>query len=63
VRPPSDSPALVLPNGEPVAAHELKRWLRTARLVRTSLEVNGDICRSLLKIHHRLAPDAEEVAR
>jgi metal-sulfur cluster biosynthetic enzyme len=58
-----DSPALVLPNGEPVAAHELKRWLRTARVVRTSLDVNGDICRSLLKIHHRLAPDAEEVAR
>jgi metal-sulfur cluster biosynthetic enzyme len=58
-----DSPALVLPNGEPVAAHELKRWLRTARLVRTSLDVNGSICRSLLKTRHRLAPDAEEVAR
>jgi metal-sulfur cluster biosynthetic enzyme len=58
-----DSPALVLPNGEPVAAHELKRWLRTARLVRTSLDVNGGICRSLLKTRHRLASDAEEVAR
>jgi metal-sulfur cluster biosynthetic enzyme len=58
-----DSPALVLPNGEPVAAHELKRWLRTARLVRTSLDVNGGICRSLLKTRHRLARDAQEVAR
>jgi metal-sulfur cluster biosynthetic enzyme len=57
-----DSPAFVLPNGEPVAAHELKRWLRTARLVRTSLDVNGGICRSLLKVRHQLAPDPEEVA-
>jgi metal-sulfur cluster biosynthetic enzyme len=56
-----DAPAFVLPNGEPVAAHELKRWLRAARLVRTSLDVNGGICRSLLEIRHRLAPDPEEV--
>ena len=58
-----DSPAFVLPNGEPVAAHELTRWLRTARLVRTSLDVNGGICRSLLEIRHRPKPDTEEVAR
>lgn len=57
-----DSPAFVLPGGEPVAAHELRRWLQTARLVRTSLDVNGGICRSLLKIRHQLAPDPEEVA-
>jgi metal-sulfur cluster biosynthetic enzyme len=57
-----DSPAFVLPGGEPVAAHELGRWLRRARLVRTSLDVNGGICRSLLEIRHRLAPDPEEVA-
>jgi metal-sulfur cluster biosynthetic enzyme len=42
--------AFVLPTGEPLAAAELPRWLRCARLVRTSLEVNGGICRSLLKI-------------
>jgi hypothetical protein len=47
-----DSPAFVLPSGEPVAAAELTRWLRTARLVRMSLEVNGGICRSLLKVRH-----------
>jgi metal-sulfur cluster biosynthetic enzyme len=57
-----DSPAFVLPGGEPVPAAELDRWLRSARLVRTSLDVNGGICRSLLEIRHDLAPDPEEVA-
>jgi len=57
-----DSPAFVLPGGEPVAAQELGRWLRTARLVRTSLDVNGGICRSLLKIRHEVPPDPEEDA-
>jgi metal-sulfur cluster biosynthetic enzyme len=58
-----DSPAFVLPSGEPLAAGELERWLRRARLVRMSLEVNGGICRSLLQIRHGLAADPEEVAR
>ncbi|MBV9335670.1 MAG: iron-sulfur cluster assembly protein [Solirubrobacterales bacterium] len=59
-----DSPAFVLPDGEPVAARDLRRWLRTARLVRMSLEVNGGICRSLLQFRHGLAiDDPEEVAR
>ena len=49
------SPAFVLPSGEPVAADELRRWLLTARLVRTSLDVNGGICRSLLKIREEAA--------
>lgn len=58
------APAFVLPNGEPVAAIELKRWLRTARLVRMSLEVNGGICRSLLQARHGVAiDDPEEVVR
>jgi metal-sulfur cluster biosynthetic enzyme len=57
------SPAFVLPDGEPIAARELTRWLRTARLVRTSLEVNGGICRSLLQIRYEQAGDPEEVAR
>jgi metal-sulfur cluster biosynthetic enzyme len=56
------APAFVLPDGEPVAGGELGRWLRSARLVRTSLDVNGGICRSLLEIRHDLAPDPEEVA-
>ena len=58
-----DSPAFVLPSGEPVGGGDLTRWLRTARLVRMSLEVNGGICRSLLQIRHGLAvDDPEEVA-
>jgi metal-sulfur cluster biosynthetic enzyme len=52
------SPAFVLPDGEPVAAADLRLWLRKARLMRTSLEVNGGICRSLLRIRY----DLKEVA-
>jgi metal-sulfur cluster biosynthetic enzyme len=57
-------PAFVLPTGEPIAAAELTRWLRTARLVRMSLEVNGGICRSLLRVHRGVDiddPEEEEV--
>ena len=55
------SPAFVTPKGEPLAAHELTRWLRKARLVRTSLDVNGSICRSLLQIRSQRAAELEEV--
>ncbi|HSC03711.1 MAG TPA: iron-sulfur cluster assembly protein, partial [Solirubrobacteraceae bacterium] len=55
-----DSPAFVLPSGAPVAATELKRWLRMARLVRMSLEVNGGICRSLLQVRHGVEIDDPE---
>jgi metal-sulfur cluster biosynthetic enzyme len=59
-----ESPAFVLPSGEPVPAVELRRWLRTARLVRMSLEVNGGMCRSLMQIRHGVAiEDPEEVLR
>jgi metal-sulfur cluster biosynthetic enzyme len=57
----ADSPAFVLPNGEPLTAGQLTRWLRGARLVRTSLEANGGICRSLLEFRHNLATNTEEV--
>lgn len=57
----ADAPAFVSPNGEPVAAGDLQRWLRMARLIRTSLETNGGICRSLLQFRHELAADQEEV--
>src|SRR5256886_4120122 len=58
------SPAFVAPNGEPVAAHDLTRWLLKARLVRTSLDVNGSICRSLLQIRsQQQAAELEEVGR
>jgi metal-sulfur cluster biosynthetic enzyme len=66
-----DAPAFVLADGRPLAAGELPKWLRMARLIRTSLEANGGICRSLLQIRHGLdsesepagAMDPEEVAR
>ena len=57
----AEAPAFVLPDGEPIAATELRRWLRIARLVRLSLETNGGICRSLLRVRYDLA-DPEEVA-
>jgi metal-sulfur cluster biosynthetic enzyme len=56
-----DSPAFVAPNGEPLAADELTQWLRKARLVRTSLDVNGGICRSLLQIRSRREAELEQV--
>ena len=56
-----DAPAFVRPDGQPVAAADLRHWLRRASLMRTSLEVNGGICRSLLRIRYDL-PDPKEVA-
>jgi metal-sulfur cluster biosynthetic enzyme len=56
------SAAFVLPNGEPLTADQLTRWLRMARLVQTSLEANGGICRSLLQVRHKLATEPEESA-
>jgi metal-sulfur cluster biosynthetic enzyme len=56
-----DAPAFVRPDGEPVEAADLRHWLRAARLMRTSLEVNGEVCRSLLRIRYGLA-DGKEVA-
>jgi metal-sulfur cluster biosynthetic enzyme len=56
------APAFVQANGEPVRAEQLTRWLRAARLVRVSLEANGEICRGLLQARHprhRLAAQPE----
>jgi hypothetical protein len=59
-----DDPAFVQPSGAPVSVSELSRWLRAARLVRMSLEVNGGICRSLLQVRYGVAiEDPEEVSR
>ena len=57
----SESPAFILPTGEPIRAGELTRWLRTARLVRMILEVNGWICRSLLRVRHGIQVDKQRV--
>jgi metal-sulfur cluster biosynthetic enzyme len=56
-----DAPAFVLASGEPLVADQLTRWLRMARLIATSLEANGGICRSLLQFRHDLGADPEEV--
>ncbi len=58
-----DAPALVRPSGEPLEPDQVQRWLRLARLVRTSLEANGGICRSLLQVRHDLANESQEVLR
>jgi hypothetical protein len=58
-----DARAFVLPDGEPLAADQLQRWLKMARLIRTSLEANGGICRSLLQVRHDLTREPQEVAR
>jgi metal-sulfur cluster biosynthetic enzyme len=57
------SPAFVLPSGEPLAEDGLERWLRMARLVRTGLEANGGICRSLLAVRHGVVTENEEERR
>ena len=51
------APALVAGDGAPLAAGELRTWLRRARLVTLSLEANGGICRDLLRTRY-----GEEVA-
>lgn len=55
------SPAFVQPGGDPLTVDQLARWRRAGRLVRTSLEANGGICRALLAARHGLTPDSEEV--
>ncbi|HEX3689426.1 MAG TPA: iron-sulfur cluster assembly protein [Solirubrobacteraceae bacterium] len=58
-----DAPAFIQPNGEPVAVDQLRRWLRAGRLVRTGLEANGGMCRSLLAFRHNLDSETQEVGR
>jgi hypothetical protein len=56
-----DDPAFVGGAGEALDAAGLRHWLRVARLVRTSLESNGGLCRSLLASRYGLT-EQEEVA-
>lgn len=56
------APAIVAGDGSPIPADELAVWLRRARLVGLSLESNGGLCRSLLRIRHGVPDPTEEVA-
>ncbi len=56
------APGFVLPDGTPLDAAGIDRWLRMARLISTSLEANGGICRSLLQFRRETAADREEIA-
>ena len=55
-------PALVAGDGSPIPASDLATWLRRAQLVGLSLESNGGLCRSLLRIRHGVPDPTEEVA-
>lgn len=58
----ASAPAFVLADGSALDEAGLPRWLRMARLIRTSLEANGGICRSLLSVRYG-APEPEEALR
>jgi hypothetical protein len=47
-----DAPAFLLPDGRPLDAAGLDRYLRIARLMRVSLEGNAGLCRSLLRTRY-----------
>ncbi len=55
-------PALVAGDGSALPAEDLTTWLRRARLVGLSLESNGGLCRSLLRVRHGVPDPTEEVA-
>jgi metal-sulfur cluster biosynthetic enzyme len=55
-------PALVAGDGTAIAVDDLGLWLRRARLVGLSLESNGGLCRSLLRVRYGVPDPTEEVA-
>jgi metal-sulfur cluster biosynthetic enzyme len=57
-----DALALVAGDGGPIGVDDLPMWLRRARLVGLSLESNGGLCRSLLRVRHGVPDPTEEVA-
>jgi hypothetical protein len=58
----SPTSALVSGDGAAIPAEDLTLWLRRARLVGLSLESNGGLCRSLLRVRHGVPDPTEEVA-
>jgi metal-sulfur cluster biosynthetic enzyme len=60
--PSPQAPAFLRPDGTPLMADQVSRWLRVARLVRLSLEGNAGLCRALLRTRYGI-PEHEEVGR
>ncbi|HEV7496155.1 iron-sulfur cluster assembly protein [Baekduia sp.] len=58
----ADAPALIAGGGSALDAADLPLWLRRARLVSLSLESNGGICRSLLRVRHGVPDPTQETA-
>jgi metal-sulfur cluster biosynthetic enzyme len=56
------APALIAGDGSSLRASDLPTWMRRARLVGLSLESNGGLCRSLLRVRHGVFDPTEEVA-
>jgi metal-sulfur cluster biosynthetic enzyme len=57
----AEAPALIAGDGSALDAADLPMWLRRARLVGLSLESNGGICRSLLRVRHGVPDPTEEL--
>jgi hypothetical protein len=54
------APALVAGDGSGLCAENLTMWLRRAGLVGLSLESNGGLCRSLLRVRYGVPDPTEE---
>jgi metal-sulfur cluster biosynthetic enzyme len=54
------TPALIAGDGTRLSADNLTMWLRRASLVSLSLESNGGICRSLLRVRYGVPDPTEE---
>ena len=57
----AESPAFLLPEGRPLDAAGLDRYLRISRLMRVSLDGNAGLCRSLLRTRYGIG-ELEQVA-
>jgi metal-sulfur cluster biosynthetic enzyme len=55
------APALVAGDGTSLSAEDLTMWLRRASLVGLSLESNGGLCRSLLRVRYGVPDPTEEI--
>jgi metal-sulfur cluster biosynthetic enzyme len=57
-----DAPALIAGDGGTIPVKDLRVWLRRASLVGLSLESNGGLCRSLLRVRYGVHDPTEERA-